>query len=89
MKKVQGLKSTLNKDSIIDRLQRLESGDNFVTMRNFTAGSGFVPKYNPFLRNTSDEMDLKSIKTEISEVYDVIKNIKSNIFIPKFQYLQG
>ncbi len=87
MKKVPSLKSSFNKEDIIDRLQAVSTMDNCSALRqSFASNSSFVPRNNPFRQNLPDEMDIKVIKSDINEIYDVIKNIKRAIFVPKIQY---
>ena len=85
-KRISGLKSLLNKDNIVNRLQCLDDDTRFTSLRkSFTTSAGFVAKNNPFLLNSPDEMDLKA---EIIEIYDVIKRVKCAMFVPKIHYLQ-
>lgn len=87
MQKVQGLKCSLNKEDIIDRLRAVATTDNCSALKqSFTSNSGFVPRNNPFRQNLSDELAIKAIKSDINEIYAVIKNIKRAIFVPKIQY---
>ena len=89
MQKVKRLKQSLNKDEIINRLKNNDYSYNFnLLKKNFATHDSFVPKNILVNQELYSKAENDLIKSDISEIYTVINDIKSSMCNPKIQYSQ-